>query len=308
MKLLSIILSIVVSASIDSTSLMVGDQTKLHLEVTQDASENVEFPVYGNQLINGIEIVKHLPKDTTRQKDGRLTVRQDLTLTSFQDSLFYIEPQRFVCDGETLFTSPLALNVVQPFVIDTADMQIFDVKDIVKAPIWWWGIIRWILLAIAIIAVGFGVWWLIRFLRKRRQAEQAEPIDPELLRPAHEVALEKLDKIKEEKLYLQGRDKDYQTQLTDVVREYLSRRFDVSSQEMTSDEILSEMKPLLAEQKELYSQLLSMLRLADLVKFAKHRPLPDENETSLRSAYNIVKETIPAEKAEDEEQDEIDEI
>ena len=294
MKLLSIILSIVVSASIDSTTLKVGDQTAMHLEVTQDAGDHVSFPVYGNQLIDGIEIVKHLPQDTTRLKDGRLTVRQDLILTCFQDSLFYIEPQRFISGEDTFTTSALSLNVVQPFIIDTTDVQIFDVKDIVKAPIWWWGIIRWILLGLGIIAVGIGIYFLVRYLKQRRKAETEQPVDPELLRPAHEVALEKLDKIREEKLYVKGLDKQYQTELTDVVREYLARRFDVSSQEMTSDEILAEMKPLLQEQKELYTLLDRMLRLADLVKFAKHRPTPDENETSLRSAYRIVQETIPA--------------
>lgn len=294
MKLLSIILSIVVSASIDSTTLKVGDQTAMHFEVTQDAGDHVSFPVYGNQLIDGIEIVKHLPQDTTRLKDGRLTIRQDLILTCFQDSLFYIEPQRFISGEDTFTTSALSLNVVQPFVIDTTDVQIFDVKDIVKAPIWWWGIIRWILLGLGIIAVGIGIYFLVRYLKQRRKAETEQPVDPELLRPAHEVALEKLDKIREEKLYVKGLDKQYQTELTDVVREYLARRFDVSSQEMTSDEILAEMKPLLQEQKELYTLLDRMLRLADLVKFAKHRPTPDENEASLRSAYRIVQETIPA--------------
>lgn len=294
MKLLSIILSIVVSASIDSTTLKVGDQTAMHFEVTQDVGDHVSFPVYGNQLIDGIEIVKYLPQDTTRLKDGRLTIRQDLILTCFQDSLFYIEPQRFISGEDTFTTSALSLNVVQPFIIDTTDVQIFDVKDIVKAPIWWWGIIRWILLGLGIIAVGIGIYFLVRYLKQRRKAETEQPVDPELLRPAHEVALEKLDKIREEKLYVKGLDKQYQTELTDVVREYLARRFDVSSQEMTSDEILAEMKPLLQEQKELYTLLDRMLRLADLVKFAKHRPTPDENEASLRSAYRIVQETIPA--------------
>lgn len=293
MKLLSIILSIVVSASIDSTTLKVGDQTAMHFEVTQDAGDHVSFPVYGNQLIDGIEIVKHMPQDTTRLKDGRLTIRQDLILTCFQDSLFYIAPQRFISGEDTFTTSALSLNVVQPFIIDTANVQIFDVKDIVKAPIWWWGIIRWILLGLGIIAVGIGIYFLVRYLKQRRKAETEQPVDPELLRPAHEVALEKLDKIREEKLYVKGLDKQYQTELTDVVREYLARRFDVSSQEMTSDEILAEMKPLLQEQKELYTLLDRMLRLADLVKFAKHRPTPDENEASLRSAYRIVQETIP---------------
>jgi hypothetical protein len=113
----------------------------------------------------------------------------------------------------------------------------------------------------------------------------------EPLRPAEEVALEKLDVIREEKIWQVGQVKEYHTQLTDVVREYIARRFEVSSAEQTSDETLSAMRPLLKEQKDLYEQLRKMLTLADLVKFAKWNTTPDENELSLRSAYTFVKET-----------------
>lgn len=294
MKLLSIILSVVVSASLDSVTLSVGDQTALHLQVTQDAGERVEFPVYGNSLQPSIEIVKHSKRDTTKLRDGRIEVRQDLTITSFEDSLFRIDPIPFVFEDDTLFTDALSLNVIQPFEVDTAQTQIFDVKDIEKAPIWWWGIIRWILLALGIAALATGIYYLVRFIRSRRKAKDEEPVDPELLRPAHEVAIEKLDKIKAEKIWQQGKDKEYQSELTDVIREYLSRRFCISAQEMTTDAILTDMRMLLADRKDLYKQLNDILRLADQAKFAKHRPLPDEHETSLRNAYNIVEQTIPA--------------
>lgn len=68
--------------------------------------------------------------------------------------------------------------------------------------------------------------------------------------------------------------------------------------EKTSDETLNAIKPVLleSEQKELYQKLEKMLRLADLVKFAKWQPTPDENEISLLSAYNFVKETKPTEE------------
>ena len=78
-----------------------------------------------------------------------------------------------------------------------------------------------------------------------------------------------------------------------MVREYIARRFDVSSTEQTSDETLRAMRPLLAQQKDLYEQLRKMLSLADLVKFAKWTTSPDENELSLRNAYTFVKETTP---------------
>ena len=115
------------------------------------------------------------------------------------------------------------------------------------------------------------------------------------------MALEKLDEIKAQKIWKDGKVKEYQTELTDVVREYIGRRFDVQSTEKTSDETLKELKPLLVAKgegleanvdgKELYERLSKMLRTADLVKFAKWHTTPDENEQALTTAYDFVKET-----------------
>lgn len=299
--MMSIFLAIVVSASIDSTLLMLGDQTAMHLEVTHDASEQVVWPAWGEQLQDGIEIVEKGKVDTTTLPDGRVQMKQDLMLTSFKDSLFAIEPLYVTSGEDTFWTEPLALNVVQPFEIDSAN-AITDIKDIEKAPIWWWGIIRWILLvllAIGLIELGF---WLWKKYDKYRKQEQ-ETIDPELLRPADEVALEKLDEIKAQKIWKDGKVKEYQTELTDVVREYIGRRFEVHSTEKTSDETLREMKPLI--DKDLYGRLSKMLQLADLVKFAKWHTTPDENEQGLLTAYDFVNETKIVEAEQEKEEEEV---
>ena len=267
--------------------LMIGDQTALHLSVTQEANEHVEMPVFGETLQDGIEIIDRSAIDTTTLPDGRLQLSQELTLTSFKDSLFPVAPIAVVSGTDTFFTDPMALNVIQPFEVDSS-LAITDIKDIEKAPIYWWGIIRWILLALAIIGLFVGAYYGVLWYRKHFLKEE-EVIELELLRPADEVALEKLDEIKAQKIWKDGKVKEYQTELTDVVREYIGRRFDVQSTEKTSDETLRAMKPLI--DKELFAKLSKMLQLADLVKFAKWHTTPDENEQALSTAYEFVNET-----------------
>ena len=292
--ILSILLSVVLSAQMDSTQLWIGDQTGLHLEAVTSGTEQVIFPLYSTQIQDGIEIVEQGKIDTVQTSDGRITYRQDLVVTSFKDSLFYINPQPFVVNGDTQFTNALSLNVIQPFEMDTTE-AITDIKGVMKPKIWWWGIFRWVLLALGIAALAIGAWFLYKWIIKHRKTEEDVLVDPETLRPCEEVALEKLDKIKEEKIWQTGEHKKYFSELTFVIREYIGRRFDVHSTEKTSDETLQAMRPILTanDQKDLYQKLEKMLRLADLVKFAKWNPTPDENETSLAAAYAFVKETTP---------------
>ena len=294
----NLLLAIVVSASIDSTNLMLGDQTDMHLSVTQEAAERVEWPVFGETLQPGIEIVDRTIVDTLSLPDGRLQVHQYLTLTSFKDSLFAIDPVAFAVGEDTFWTEALALNVVQPFEVDSS-LAITDIKDIERAPIWWWGIIRWILLGLLIAGLAVGGYFLWRWYMKHRKPEEEE-ISPELLRPADEVALEKLDEIKATKIWKDGKVKEYQTELTDVVREYIGRRFEVHSTEKTSDETLQAMKPLI--EKDLYTRLKSMLQLADLVKFAKWHTTPDENEQALTTAYDFVNSTKLSDQSDESDQ------
>ena len=289
--MIAMILALIVSATLDSTTLFIGDQTDLHLRAIGEAGEQVSMPVLDKELIPGVEIVDRTIVDTISLKDGRVQYDQYLTLTSFEDSLFYIAPLPFVSGDDTVWSDGLTLNVVQPFEMDTTDMAITDIKGVYKAPIWWWGIFRWVLLALLLAGVGVAGYYLITYLQRRKREEAGNEVVTEPLRPAEEVALEKLDAIKEKKIWQQGQVKEYYTQLTDVVREYIARRFEVSSVEQTSDETLRDIRPLLSERKDLYEQLRKMLTLADLVKFAKWSTTPDENELSLRNAYTFVKET-----------------
>ena len=185
--MLTMILALVVSAAIDSTTLFIGDQTDMHLRATCEVGEQVQLPSFGEQLIPGVEIVDKTVIDTTILNDGRVQYTQYLTLTSFEDSLFYIAPLPFVDGDDTVWSESLMLNVVQPFEIDSTDMAITDIKGIYKAPIWWWGVLRWLLLVLAIMGLVVGGYYLVTYLQSRRRGVEGEVIPTEPQRPAEEV-------------------------------------------------------------------------------------------------------------------------
>ncbi|MBR5828269.1 MAG: hypothetical protein IKY49_03430 [Paludibacteraceae bacterium] len=291
-------MALIVSASIDSTTLCIGDQSDMHLRAICDKGEKVIFPQLEKEVIPGVEIISKSDVQSQVLEDGRVQYDQILTVTSFNDSLFYVKPLPFVSNGDTVLSNGISLNVVQPFQLDSTDIAITDIKSVYKAPVWWWGILRWVVLALVIIGLIVGGYFLMLYLQKRNKLRAGvidnTPAEP--ARPAHEIALERLDTIRDEMLWTKGQVKEYHTQLTDVVREYIALRFGVSSTEKTSDTTLQEMRPLLVEYIDVYNQLHSMLTLADYVKFAKFIPSTMENEQSLRYAYDFVRLTAVKEE------------
>lgn len=289
MKLLSIILSIAVSASLDSTSMWIGNQTDLHLEATIEQGEQIQFPLASEQLPQGIELIEQSAIDTVR--DGnQIKLRQDWTITSFQDSLYYIEPFVFVSQGDSIPTNGMALNIIQPFIIDSADNAITDIKKIATPPFPTKYLLIDLAILLLLIGLGFAAYYFIsKHKWKQNKAENKKADIP--LRPADEEALERLQQIREEKIWQQGKEKQYYSEITDVLREYISRVFEIGSVEMTSDEILRNLKQPLKGEEDTLKQLKDVFSLADLVKFAKFRATPEENEKTVREATDFVNNT-----------------
>lgn len=278
-----------VSATMDSTILLVGEQTRLTFTVAQMRDRQVCAPVFSDTIVSGLEIVERLPLDTQLADDGLLLVSQSYVLTSFDSALYFIDAQPFVDGADTLYSNPLSLKVVS-IPVDTAQHAIADIKPVYAPPFDWplfWLIVLITLGVAALAVIGFFVYRYV----KRHAAPSAEVAEPQDLRPAHEIALERLDVIKAEKLWQQNRTKEYHTQLTDVVRDYIARRFGICAVEQTSAEILAGIQSELSGQKTVYADLKTLLTTSDLVKFAKYKPLVSEDEKSLALAYQFVEAT-----------------
>lgn len=280
---------ITVNAKLDSTVLWIGDQAKLTFEVSQQPNQKVIMPIFSDTIVGGLEMVEPVKMDTVKNSDGHIQVNQTYTVTAFQDSLLYIPPFPFVSGGDTVWSKSLSLKVVQPFQIDTAANTITDIKPVLEPKFDWLGLIKTIFIILLIAVFVIGAFILIRKLVQKKPVFENAKKEPDI--PAHLVALGELDRIKNEKLWQQGRLKEFHTQLTDVIRIYIEKNFHVNSMEMTSEEILESLKVVQLEQKSAFLGLKQILQLADLVKFAKWNALPDENELSLMNAYLFVNQT-----------------
>ena len=129
--------------------------------------------------------------------------------------------------------------------------------------------------------------------------EVVDPKKEEPKLPPHEQAIKELDEIKQQKLWQQGRSKEYYTLITDTLRKYIEERFGINAMEMTSGEILELIRKN-SEAQSVYDNLRQILQLADFVKFAKMNPLPDENDLSMMNAYLFVNQTKVEEMQEPE--------
>ena len=282
-----------VNAHLDSTVLWIGSQTRLTFEVSQQPNQKVAMPIFSDSIKGGLDLVEAVKTDTTKSADGHILVSQHYVVTAFKDSLLYIPPFPFVANGDTVWSKSLSLKVVQPFKIDTASASITDIKPVMEPKFYWLGLFKIILLVLLVIGILVITYILYRKYYKKKPIFENRI---EQLLPPYIVALNQLDKIKQEKPWQQGRTKEYHTELTDVIREYIESVFNINSMELTSEEILQQLYILRKEEKTAYFGLKQILQLADLVKFAKWNPTPDEHELSLRNAYLFVDLTKVEEK------------
>ncbi len=172
--------------------------------------------------------------------------------------------------------------------VDTAE-AIFDIKGPIEEPfsIVDWIKSNWIWIAI-VLALLIGGVLLVRFLKNRPEKIIEEEIVPVI--PPHITALEKLKKLREDKLWQDGKVKLFHSEISEIVREYLERRYEVNALENTTDEIMQSIRfhSILPDQT---TKLKQILVLSDLVKFAKEKPLASENDMSLLNAIEFVKNT-----------------
>lgn len=286
--------SIVVEAVMDSSVLWMGEQTAIHLSLIQDEAQQVIFPqiVTPGELSKGVEVLEISQPDTTRLKNQRLQIKQDLLVTSFDSGFYYIPPFKYVLDDDTFATESLSLKIVPVDIAPEATAaDVRDIKNVAEPPFVLWDFMptwAWVLLIVLLVA-GVLAYLAVKFFKNRKVEEVLTP--QQRLSP-YEYAMQQLTELRDSSLWQQGQEKQYYTRLVDVLREYIDGRFGISAMEMTSSEIIMALKRN-KEYAEVNKHLDEILAMADFVKFAKMRPLPDDNERVMRRAIDFVETTRP---------------
>jgi hypothetical protein len=276
-------------AKLDRFAIKIGEQTQLHLIARFHANDKVEFPKLTDTISGKIQIVSS-KADTLFDKDdvSLKTIRQNYTITAFDSGDYVIPSYAFHTQAGDVNTQPLKLTVAT-VIVDTTKAA-YDIKQPLAISYTFWDWLRdnWVWV-VSVLAVALIIAGIIYYLKKRpKKVTVVEPPAP--IVPPHIIALQKLTAINDKKLWQQEQTKQYHTELTDVIREYLESRYAIQAMEQTSDEIFASLR-YMEISDENRNALRQVLILADLVKFAKEKPLPFENEQSMDNAVAFVKKT-----------------
>ena len=289
MSVLAMSAQVSVEAEIDSIQIFVGQQAHVTLSATAKENAKVEFPQFKptQYVTPGVEVLDCKELDKKEQDNGFVTRRVVYTMTSFDDTLYYLPPMEVKIDGKPYQSKSLALKVLTIEVDTLHAEQFFGPKDVQNNPFQWsdWSLPFWLsVLMLVLLAVGY---YLYLRLRDNKPIISHIRIVKRLL--PHQKAMKEIEQIKADKMVTSENSKEYYTKLTDTLRKYIEERYGFSAMEMTSSEIIERLTS--AQDQKALDELRQLFTTADLVKFAKYSTLINENDANLVNAIEFINQT-----------------
>lgn len=283
-----------VSMKVDTTNIRIGEQIEYKISVA--STGDILFPKLKLDSLGKVEVVEMLPVDTLKNK-----FEKRYLLTSFDSGQYVIPQQSVLVNNKPFLIDSLLINVVT-VKIDTTKQKMFPIKSIQREPktfddykyLFWWLIPIFIIIAIILFFI------LRKKVKKEKPVVYVEPI---------KEALQRLKELDEKELLKQNKVKIYYSELTDIVRTYIEKDIKIPALESTTDELIDTIIDFnesseLGISKETIKELKEVLQSADLVKFAKSKPIIEEirghrniSERILQS-LKPVKEEEPIKEAE----------
>ncbi len=279
-----------VSSKIDTASIKIGEQIQYTITVEADSLDIVHFPE--GQTFSPLETVEAIMQDTVKNKN-RVILQKVYALTQFDSGAYTIPSQRIAINEQPFFTDSFQVKVAD-VVVDTTKQKMFDIKPLIQVEKSYAKIWKWILIILIVLSIIGGlVYWF--FLRKKPLTEE----EKEALLPPYDRALLELKKLENSRYLIQDEYKKYYSELTDIVRSYLEEDVHVSALESTTGQLITKLEMLkdageLNLQDETITQFQKILETADLVKFAKSKPLSSTAEQDRKMVEQIVVKTHDA--------------
>lgn len=277
--------NVVLNAEIDTFQMMIGEQTRIRLELSVDTGYSVSIPELEKELMPGIEILDKRRERKSLNENRRNLYADEYLITSFDSTLYNIPPFKVLVDSSEYFSNPLAL-AVYTMPIDTANLQnICGPKDVWDVELTWEEYRDSVHLGIIVLVLALALAWVVVRFVKNKPIIRIVKIKPK--EPSHIVALNRIEEIKNDDAWKDDDNvKEYYTRLTDALREYMFARFGFNAAEMTTSEILDYLRTI--DNKENIAELKEILETADLVKFAKLHPDANENNRNMMNAIEYV--------------------
>ncbi len=288
-SVISVSAQVSVEARIDSIEMFVGQQ--VHVTLTANAQENakIEFPQFKptQYIIPGVEVLASKELENKALDNGFVARSMVYTLTSFDDTLYYLPPMTVKIDGKPYKSKSLALKVLTIEVDTTHVDQFFGPKDVQDNPFLWseWRLPFWLsVLMLVLLALCY---YLYLRLRDNKPIIKTIRVVKRLL--PHQKAMKEIEQIKADKMVSSENSKEYYTKLTDTLRKYIEERYGFNAMEMTSSEIIEKLMAI--QDENALSELRHLFLTADLVKFAKYSTLINENDANLVNAIEFINQT-----------------
>lgn len=277
-----------IKVSIDSTQILIGDYLRAEVNITVPKQSPFLFSKLLPEEIAPIEII-NISKFDTLVSENQYSLHQTITVTCFDSGSYYFPSLSiFTLDSILLAQSDSLYFSVSPVPVDTT-AAIKDIKLPVKVRITFKELLPYILIAVGcVIIILLAIWLILKYAKKKVKVELKVRVKPK--EPAHIIALRNLDALRHKKLWQAGLVKEYYSELTDIIRIYLKDRWDIDAMEMTSNEIFEAVRQVKLDSEQ-ENQLSFILTTADLVKFAKSKPLPDDHDKCFNETKSFIEKT-----------------
>ncbi len=289
--------------------------TTLNIDISVPQDIPVLMPQLPDTLAKDLEI-SSVKIDTASHGKG-VVYKYRITFFAFDDTVFHL-PAIPIRIGQKLYFSDSTLRlVVLPIERDSAQLaridtsqviDVFDLKPPINPPLTlrelWLRYRYWLLGLLLLGLLAYLIYLIYRKIKQRRQFKQL-PIEEQI--EPHELALRRLRELEEKKLYHKGNFKEFYSLLSEILREYIERRFYIRALESTTSELRILLEATDQIPDELKSGLIDLFEVADLAKFAYYKPLPDVCDKHLEFAYAFVEKTKPQPQQSEEQQQDTDE-